>query len=166
MRQTIYLFFILLISLNKGISQQSIPPIGSWRDHLPYHSAIDVAAGSNKIFCATPYSVFNIDVADNSVSRMSRVTGLHETGVSAISYDAINEKLFIGYRSSNIDIVYRNDIFNIPDIKLDNIIGDKTIYNVFSSANDFYLSTGLGVIVIDAARYEVKDSWFIGNNGG
>jgi len=165
-KQPILLFSIPFIFLSKGFSQQTIPPIGSWREHLPWHSAIDVAAGTHEIFCATPYSVYSIDPRDNSVSRMSRVTGLHETGVSAISYDAINEKLFIGYRSSNIDIVYRNDIFNIPDIKLDNIIGDKTIYNVFSSANDFYLSTGLGVIVIDAARYEVKDSWFIGNNGG
>lgn len=97
---------------------------------------------------------------------MSRVNGLHETGVSAIEYDAINNKLFIGYRNSNIDIIYRNDIFNVPDIKIDNIIGDKTIYNVFSQGKYFYLSTGLGVIVIDADKYEVKDSWFIGNNGG
>jgi hypothetical protein len=97
---------------------------------------------------------------------MSRVNGLHETGVSAISYNEISDKLFIGYRNSNIDIIYRNDIFNVPDIKLDNIVGDKTIYNVFSSGKYFYLSTGLGVIVIDADKYEVKDSWFIGNNGG
>ena len=91
---------------------------------------------------------------------------MHETGVSAISYNEVNDKLFIGYRNSNIDIIYRNDIFNVPDIKLDNIVGDKTIYNVFSSGKYFYLSTGLGIIVIDADKYEVKDSWFIGNNGG
>lgn len=97
---------------------------------------------------------------------MSRVNGLHETGVSAIEYDPINNKLFIAYRNSNIDIIYRNDVFNVPDIKIDNIIGDKTIYNVFSQGKFFYLSTGLGVIVIDADKYEVKDSWFIGNNGG
>lgn len=165
-RQTIFLFFTLFVFFTKGISQQPIPPIGQWRDHLPYHSAIDVAAGINKVFCATPYSVFNIDLADNSVSRISRVTGLHETGVSAISYDETSDKLFIGYRSSNIDIIYRNDVFNVPDIKLDNIIGDKTVYNVYSFGKYFYLSTGLGVIVIDADKYEVNDSWFIGNNGG
>ena len=164
-RQTIILFFTVLSFSVKGFSQQTIPPIGLWRDHLPYHSAIDVAAGNNKIVCATPYSVFNIDLADNSVTRMSRINGLHETGVSAISYDAASEKLFVGYHNSNIDIVFRNDVFNIPDIKLDNITGDKTIYNVFASGKYFYLSTGLGVIVIDGDKYEVKDSWFIGNNG-
>lgn len=162
----IFTFFCLLYSLFKSFSQDPIPAIGYWRDHLPYHSAIDVAAGSNQIFCATPYSVFLIDLSDNSVARMSRVNGLHETGVAAIEYDAVNDKLFIGYKNSNIDIIYRNDVFNIPDIKIDNIIGDKTIYNVFSLGKYFYLSTGLGVVVIDADKYEVKDSWFIGNSGG
>ena len=165
-RQTIFSFFALIVFSAKGISQQPVPPIGQWRDHLPYHAAIDVAAGNNMIFCATPYSIFNIDLADNSVSRMSRINGLHETGVSAINYNAVSDKLFIGYRTSNIDIVYRNDVFNVPDIKLDNIIGDKTIYNVYSFGKYFYLSTGLGVVVIDADKYEVKDTWFIGNNGG
>ena len=96
---------------------------------------------------------------------MSRINALSETGISAIEFDDVNKKLFIGYKTSNIDIVYRNDVFNIPDIKIDNIVGDKTIYNVLSNGKYFYLSTGLGVVVIDAEKYEVKDSWFIGNNG-
>lgn len=166
LRRSIVTFYILFTFLSSGIAQDTIPPIGQWRDHLPYHSAIDVSAGNNKIFCATPYSVFSIDLVENSVSRMSKLNGLHETGVSAVRYNEVSDKLFIGYRNSNIDIVYRNDIFNIPEIKLDNIVGDKTIYNVFSSGKYFYLSTGLGVVVIDADKYEVKDSWFIGNNGG
>ena len=162
----IFTFFSLIVFFISSFSQEPIPAIGYWREHLPYHSAIDVAAGNSQLFCATPYSLFSIDLSDNSVTRMSRVNGLHETGVAAIEYDALASKVFIGYRNSNIDIIYRNDVFNIPDIKVDNIIGDKTIYNVFSQGKYFYLSTGLGVIVIDADKYEVKDSWFIGNNGG
>ena len=92
LRRSIVTLYTLFIFLPRGISQDSIPPIGQWRDHLPYHSAIDVAAGNNKIFCATPYSGFSIDLSENSVTRMSRVNGLHETGVSAISYNEISDK--------------------------------------------------------------------------
>ena len=99
------------------------------------------------------------------VERYSRVTGLAETGISAIQYDIPNHKLFIAYSNSNIDIVYRNDIYNVPDIKRDNIVGDKTIYNIYPLGKNYYLSTGLGVIVIDGDRYEIKDSWFIGTGG-
>jgi streptogramin lyase len=146
-------------------AQNSFPPIGQWKEHLPYNSAIDVTAGDNKIYCATPYSLFTVDRADNSIERMSRVTGLNETGINAIRYDEINHKLFIVYSNSNIDIIYRNDIFNIADIKRLNISGDKSIYNIYPLNGNFYLSTGLGVIVIDGMRYEIKDSWLIGSNG-
>ncbi len=157
--------FIFSFIAAKLFSQNSLPAIGGWKEYLPYNSAINVAAGDNKIFCATPYSLFTVDLADNSIERLSKITGLSETGISAIDYDETSHKLFIAYTNSNIDIVYRNDIFNIPDIKRENISGDKSIYNVYLLNNNYFLSTGLGVIVIDADRYEIKDSWFIGNNG-
>jgi hypothetical protein len=155
-------FFLISASLT---AQQPLPPIGQWREHLPYNSAIDVTAAKDKVWCATPYSLFSVNISDNSIERVSRITGLSETGMSAIRYDEINDKLFIAYNNSNIDIIYRNDIYNVPDIKRDNIAGDKNIYNIYPLGKDYYLSTGLGVIVIDGDRYEVKDSWFIGNGG-
>lgn len=145
-------------------AQQPLPPVGLWREHLPYNSAIDVAYGNEKIFCATPYSLFSVD-KDNNIERLSRITGLSETGISAICYDGITDRLFIAYSNSNIDIIYRNDIINLPDIKRDNIIGDKNIYAIYTLGKNYYLSTGLGVIVIDGEKYEVKDSWFIGSGG-
>ena len=165
-RKTIFSVCILFTLLSKCFSQSSLPPIGQWREHLPYKSAIDVCLGNGKIFCATPLSFFTIDLAENSIERMSRITGLNGTGVSHICYDDVNDKFIIAYRNSNIDIIYRNDIFNVPDIKRKNISGDKAIYNIFSSGKYFYLSTGLGVIIIDEEKQEIKDSWFIGNSGG
>lgn len=160
-RLLIAYFFTSIIAA----AQEPLPPIGQWREHLPYNSAVDVTAGDGKIYCATPYSLFKVNIADNEVERFSRVTGLNETGVNAIKYDEVNKKLFIAYSNSNIDIIYRNDIYNVPDIKRSAIIGDKNIYNIYPLGKNFYLSTGLGVIVIDGDRYEVKDSWFIGNGG-
>lgn len=161
-----FLFSIILAAfLSQARAQQLIPPIGLWREHLPYNSAIDITAGDEKIYCATPYSLFSVRLIDNSIERLSRVTGLSETGIAAIRYDEVNSKLFIAYTNSNIDIIYRNDIYNIPDIKRDNISGDKTIYNIYPLQKNYYLSTGLGIIVIDGDRNEVKDSWFIGTGG-
>lgn len=147
------------------MAQQPLPPIGQWREHLPYNSAIDVTAGEGKVYCATPYSLFSVNISNNMVERLSRVTGLNETGISTIQYDETNKKLFIAYNNSNIDVIYRNDIYNVPDIKRSTIIGDKNIYNIYPLSRNYYLSTGLGVIVIDGDKYEVKDSWFIGNGG-
>jgi hypothetical protein len=147
------------------LAQDPLPPVGLWREHLPYNSATDVAAGGGKVLAATPYSLFSVNITTNEVERLSRITGLSETGISAIRFDETGEKLLVAYSNSNIDILYRNDIYNIPDIKRDNIIGDKTVYNVFPLSGRFFLSTGLGIIVIDAVRFEVNDTWFIGTGG-
>ncbi|HYV55758.1 MAG TPA: hypothetical protein VE933_14315, partial [Chitinophagaceae bacterium] len=161
------LFFVVIATciFARAPAQNSSVPIGMWKEYLPYNSAIDVAAGDNRIYCATPYSLFTVDPGDNSVERSSRITGLSETGINAIHYDENAHKLFIAYANSNIDIIYRNDIFNIPDIKRENITGDKSIYNIYLYNNSYYLSTGLGVVVVDGDRFEVKESWLIGNGG-
>ena len=160
-----YLVIQFLLVAAATIAQDPVPPIGQWREHLPYNSAIDVTAGNGKVYCATPYSLFSVNTSTNEIERYSRVTGLNETGIRTIKYDETNNKLFIAYQNSNIDILYRNDIYNIPDIKRDNVIGDKNIYNIYPLGKNYYLSTGLGVIVIDGDRYEVKDTWLIGSGG-
>jgi len=158
------LLLIILFPINV-FSQLLAPAIGSWREHLPYNSAIDVSAGDNKVYAATPYSLFAVNLGENTVERMSRVTGLNETGISAIQYDPANKKLVIAYSNSNIDIIFRNDVYNIPGIKRSTATGDKTIIRIFSMDKNYYLSTGLGVIVVDGERYEIKDTWYIGVGG-
>lgn len=158
-----FLFFIAPLALG---AQPGIPPIGLWREHMPYNSVIDLASDGEKVYAATPYSLFSVSVDDNEVERMSRVTGLSETGISAIAFDPVSRKLYVAYENSNIDIIYRNDILNLPDIKQDDVAGDKRIRAIFPANDRVYLSTGLGVIVIDAERYEVRETWYLGNGGG
>lgn len=142
-----------------------MPPIGLWREHLPYHSAIDVTASDKKVYCATPFSLFSVDLTTNEIERISKVAGLSETGIGTIQYDAMSKKLLVAYSNSNIDLIDEKGIHNIPDLKRENSSGDKTIYHIYPDGNRWYLSTGLGVIVVDADKLEIKDSWFIGGNG-
>ena len=100
-----YLVIQFLLVAAATIAQDPVPPIGQWREHLPYNSAIDVTAGNGKVYCATPYSLFSVNTSTNEIERFSRVTGLNETGIRTIKYDETNNKLFIAYQNSNIDIL-------------------------------------------------------------
>ena len=160
-----YLILFLLLPICTA-GQNNLPAIGLWREHLPYQVTIDVTASDKKIYAATPFSLFSVDITTKEIDRLSKISGLSETGVSAINYDASSNKLFIAYSNSNIDVIDAKAIRNIPDIKRSNITGDKNIYSVYPDGSRCYLSTGLGIVVLDAEKYEVKDSWFIGANGG
>jgi hypothetical protein len=61
--------------------------IGQWRDHqLPYNNCIAVKEVGSRIYCATQYSVFYYDKADNSVQRINKVNGLSDIGISSMNY--------------------------------------------------------------------------------
>jgi hypothetical protein len=161
----IRLVLILIALPFFSAGQNLFPAPGKWREHLPYNNVIDVTASPAKIYAATPFSLFNIDLLSGETERMSKVSGLSETGISAIRFDPFSNKLFIAYTNSNIDVLDARGIHNIPEIKRENIAGDKTIYQIFPDQDRVYLSTGLGIIVLDPQRFEVSASWFIGPNG-
>jgi hypothetical protein len=157
-------FFLLLFSLGAA-GQTNLPPLGMWREHLPYQVAVDVTASETKVFAATPLSLFSVDTETGETERYSTVSGLSETGISTIQYDAVSKKLFVAYSNSNIDVLTSNGIRNIPDIKRSTIAGNKNVYAIYPDGSRCYLSTGLGIIVLDADKYEIKELWSIGNNG-
>jgi ligand-binding sensor domain-containing protein len=160
------ILLVLFFISQQIVAQQPLPPIGMWREHLPYQGTIDVTASPNKLYAATEYSLFSIDRQTNEITRLSKVSGLSETGLSAIKYDELTNKLYIGYSNSNIDIIDDKGIHNIPELKRKVVTGDKNIYDIYTDNELGYISTGLGVIVVDAEKYEIRDSWIIGENGG
>ncbi len=157
------LFFLLPVF---GFSfGQGLPPVGQWREHLPWNNAINVAASAGKIICATPYAVFTYDTQDGSLLRKSKMNGLNDVGVRAMAFDDLSGKTVIAYNNSNIDIWKDDQVVNLPDIRISTSAGDKTINRIYLHNNKAYLSAGLGIIVLDLEKNEVDDTWRIGNNG-
>lgn len=160
------LFILVYFFANVTLyAQDPVPATGQWREHLPWNSAIAVAAGEERIWCATPYALFAVTDNQSLVYRFSKMNGLSETGISNIAVNESGTQLCVAYTNSNLDLIEDGDITNIPDLKRENSPGDKSIYAIYPKAGFYYLSTGIGVIVVNAARAEISDSWFIGNNG-
>lgn len=139
--------------------------IGSWTDHLPYKIGKHVAVGDGIVYCATKSALFSINKNDNSISRKSKVNGLSDVGVGAITYVDSTKTLVIAYSNGNIDLLKGESIFNIPFLKDNLSITDKTINNVFVSGQFVYISCGFGILKLNTERREFSDSYIIGSNG-
>jgi streptogramin lyase len=155
---------LLLILSTSCFSQNPIPPIGQWREHLNYQNAIQVIKG-DQIYCATATNVFSVN-DKQQISRYSKITGLNDINVQCIGWDESTGQLLIAYANSNLDAVKKEKIKNIGDIKRSSISGNKIINAVFCRNGSAYLSTGLGVVVVNLSKYEISDTWLIGNTGG
>jgi hypothetical protein len=141
--------------------------IGQWRDHLPYDYATNVEEFQSIIYSSTPYSMFYFDRDDNSVNRLSKVNGLSDLGVSDISLNEDQKILVISYANTNVDLLYDDfTIINIPDIKRKEILGNKTINSIMNYGKYAYLSCGFGIVVLNLEKREVKDTYYIGPEGG
>lgn len=158
MRILSILFLVIFTAGAETVAQQ---PVGSWREHLPYGSTIDVAYGDGRVFCATPFSVFAYDTGDQSIQRVSKVNKLSGSDLSCVVYDEATSTLLVGYQSGNLDIISSGVPFNLPDIANSSVFGDKRIYEVFVDDGSAYLCCGFGVVVVNIANKEVRETWFL-----
>jgi len=162
--QLIYVLLAVLGYCKITLAQSPIPPIGYWRDHLNYSDTRQVVKG-DKIYASTATHVFAID-ANKEYETYSKINSLNDMGVAGICWDAATEQLLIAYQNSNLDVLdVKGRTKNIGDILRSNFPGNKIIRNLYCSNGLGYLSTGLGIIVVNLRKYEIKDTWVIGNNG-
>lgn len=161
MRKIILLFLLIpLILLSYAQNGK-----GSWQDYLSYSNATKIAVGSNKVYCATEGGLLFYDMQDNSINKFSGLNDLSEFGINTIAYSDEDKILVIAYDNSNIDLVFETGIINLSDIKRKHITGDKTINNISFIDNHAYLSCAFGIVVLNIEKREVKDTYFIGDEG-
>ena len=140
--------------------------IGNWRTHLPYQKVIAVEPVGNKIYAATEYELFYYDTQDNSINILNKINGLSDIGISTMRYNTSQRKLFVAYTNANVDLIdSEGNIKNMSDIKDKNIVGNKSINNVFCNGDLAYVACGFGIVVFDLKKEEVKDTYYIGNQG-
>ena len=156
---------ILTISMYNAVSQSNNKNL--WRDHLPYNNCKAVSEAGELIYAATPYSLFYYNAEDQSLTRQNKVTadGLSDIGISSIGYCTALNTLVVAYSNTNIDLVKGSEVVNIPDIKLKQILGNKTINSILIIGKLAYMACGFGIVVLDIEKEEIKDTYYIGPSG-
>jgi hypothetical protein len=158
--------FLINVCMMSYASSQGVA-VGDWRDHLPYSTVTSVAVSTNYVYAATPYSLFYYDVEMGSVTRLSKVEGLSDIGITSIAWSSNYSMLVVTYSDANIDLLFEDGtVYNIPDIKRKNIPGNKTINRVVVNDRYAWLACGFGIVLIDLQKKEIKDTYYIGANGG
>ncbi|WP_440132941.1 type IX secretion system anionic LPS delivery protein PorZ [Chitinophaga sancti] len=135
--------------------------IGQWQSWLPSLPAIAVAQQGDKVYCATSSGLFSLTTGtEQDITRYSKVNGLHDIGISAISSNA--NGVLIAYRNSNLDFLSGNNSYNLPDLFRKQTAEDKTIFRIYAGGTNAYLCTGLGVVVVNTLVPEIAATYALG----
>lgn len=158
-----FLFFSFFAGEN-GIAQIAI---GQWRDHLSYRNGISITqSNTGQIYCATDGGAFRLNTYDNSLELLSKTNGFSDVGVNVLKNYSSGNMILLAYKNANIDIIDGAVIHNISDIKRAIITANKTIHNIYFRSQYAYLACGFGIVVLDMTKKEIKETYFIGTNGG
>ena len=138
--------------------------LGEWRDHFQYRSTIALVEGNSDMYCATTTALFKYNDQSGETERYTKVNALSDVNIQALGWNNSRNALVVGYRNGNLDVIRSGGTTNMPDIKRSAIVGDKGIYCITEGNDLAYLGCGFGIVVVDLARMEVKDTWLIGPN--
>ncbi|MBK9146964.1 MAG: hypothetical protein IPM12_03980 [Flavobacteriales bacterium] len=158
--------FCTSLFLFLALSAQAQIPIGAWREHLPWQRMIDVVEGDGGVYAATANAVFHYDQSTQETRRLSKVNLLNDVDIRGLAWCQELGMLLVHYGNGNLDLVQGDRSFNMSDIRRSSLLGDKAIYRILVDGTTAYLSCGFGIVVVDLARREVKETWFIGPDGG
>ncbi len=151
-----YLILPLVIVSFSSVHAQDIP-IGTWRTHFSYENGKLVAATDSKVFCAVQNGLFYVDLEDNSINKFSKIDGLSDATISAMKYNSTRNLLTVGYETGNIDIILPESIINIDLIVSENISASKEIRDITYFADNAFLSTDFGIVVIDLNQNSILE---------
>ena len=152
----------MLLCFVAGLSVSLNCTATDWHSYLSYYQIIAVARSEQKIFAANENGLFSYHLSDKNFATFSRVEGLSDKGISAISWSASKDGILIGYTNGNIDLLIGNTILNLPDIKLKTSIAKRSINNILCEGDYAWLSCDFGIVKINLKRWEVAETWLIG----
>lgn len=157
-----YIFVITLIVLslpNFGMAQEYEYKVGSWRTHGSYQNADLLAVSDAFVLAGSSSGIFAVDKSNNQINILSKNEGLTSVNPVYLDYNATANKFFVCYEDGLIDLIEDQQISTVRDIFRANIATSKRVNHILSIGKYSYLSTDFGVVVFDAVKEEIKETY-------
>ncbi|GAB3636618.1 two-component regulator propeller domain-containing protein [Hymenobacter arcticus] len=133
---------------------------GDWQLHLPARHPLVLAEAGNRLYVADESSFYFYDKELHATQLLSRRDGLSDVGVAALAYDSASAQLVVVYRNGNIDLLGSSGaVRNVTDLLRKESQTAKTVNQVQVYNGVAYIGTSLGVVVLDLAKREVRDTY-------
>jgi hypothetical protein len=133
---------------------------GDWQLHLPAAKPMMLANAGDRLYVADESSFYYYDKVLNTTQALSHRDGLSDVGVQAVAYDSASSQVIIAYKNGNIDLLRPDGtVKNITDVLRKAVQTAKTITQIQVYNGVAYLASNLGLIVLDLAKLEVRDTY-------
>ncbi|KYG78156.1 hypothetical protein AWW68_05145 [Roseivirga spongicola] len=140
------------------VKAQNTPVLG-WRSNFSYTDVKSIVKGNSSLYAATENTIFAIDRAEGSLSKLTKINDLNDVSVGALGLMPDGETLIIGYQNGNIDFVSDSEIKNLSTVKDFETTQSKQFRSITNNSRDIYFAGDLGVVVYNIDRDEITEAY-------
>ena len=158
--------WLLMLALLAAAPAWGQAAYGDWQLHLPARRPLALADAGSRLYVADAASFYFYDKDLRTTQLLSRRDGLSDVGVAGLAYDSASARLVVAYRNGNLDVVGADGAVRNLTALLRKNAQQKTIYQVQIYNGLAYVATSLGLVVLDLARLEVRDTYSAIGPGG
>ena len=165
-RRSISIILLVFSMTSVSMAQPPWIGVGDWDIHIPFNGVHSLGLASDKVYAGTELAMFSYNHSDKALETYTKLNKLNDIEVSAIDHHQGLNITLVAYANANIDLVKEDGTVNLPSIKNDELVADKSIYDLTFHGTDAYLATGFGVVVVNLVKEEIKFTTFFEGAGG
>ena len=134
-----------------------------WETMFSYNKVNQIAVTRDKVYAVSDGALFSVEKYSERLEKYDAGSGLHGTTIGCIGYAKELDMLIIGYEDGKIDLLKDNNVTYVSGLYTKDMMATKNIHNITIRDNFAYLSTDFGIVTFNLNKYELVDTYFIGN---
>lgn len=136
-----------------------------WRSHAAFTSMDELALLGDNVYSRSGQSMFSVSKTTGLIDYHTRITGLNGSRVSHIARNELLNNLLVTYQDGQLDVIDPlGNVTNISDLFLKQMSISKEVNDICMHNGKAYLAMHFGILVLDMAKMEVEDTYYIGVN--
>ena len=152
--------FLLVISLLSYIAGANA---ATWETMFSYNKVSQIAVADDKVYAVSDGALFSVEKNSERIEKYDAGSGLNGTTIGCISYAQKLNMLIIGYEDGKIDLMQDNSVCYVSGLYTKDMTATKTINNITIHNHIAYLSTDFGIVTFNLKKYELVDTYYIGD---
>ena len=152
--------FLLVISVLVFFTRANA---ATWETMFSYNKVSQIAVANDKVYALSDGALFSVEKNSERIEKYDAGSGLNGTTIGCISYAQKLNMLIIGYEDGKIDLMQDNGIYYVSGLYTKDMTATKTINNITIHNNTAYLSTDFGIVTFNLKKYELVDTYYIGD---
>lgn len=161
MKKYLILHIVCLMSIMAWAQDEQ----SHWRTHFAYNSVQTIALDANEeVFAVSNGKLFSVNPISEKLTMYNNFSGMHGVEIAQIAYDQARKQMLLIYADGKIDIWHADKRMQyMPDLYNKLMTSSKYCNNITIEGKMAYLAMDFGIITMNLERYEIVDTYYIGD---